>query len=196
MIPVLVLASASPRRSQILDLLGLPYEIRVPRTAESLADGESPRAEAVRLAREKAAAVPARRGELVVAADTLVAIDDRVLGKPADAPEAQRMLMELQGRRHEVFTGLALLLDGRTEADVAVTSVWFRSLDAAECAEYVATGEPFDKAGAYGIQGRGAALVERIEGEYFNVMGLPVQLLLSLLSRFGLRYTFGRLGTA
>jgi septum formation protein len=103
------------------------------------------------------------------------------------------MLMKLQGRQHEVHTGLALRFGDRIESDVAVTRVWFRPLDAAECEEYVATSEPLDKAGAYGIQGLGAVLVERIEGEYFNVMGLPVQLLLSLLARFGLRYAYGRL---
>jgi septum formation protein len=195
-IPHLVLASASPRRSEILDLLGLSYEIRAPLTTESLTDGESPGTEAERLAREKAAAVPSRPGELILAADTLVATGDRVLGKPRDGRDAVRMLMQLQGRRHEVFTGLALLLNGRAESGVAATSVWFRSLDAAECEEYVASGEPLDKAGAYGIQGLGASIVERIEGEYFNVMGLPVQLLLSLLLRFELRYAFGCLERA
>jgi septum formation protein len=103
------------------------------------------------------------------------------------------MLGSLQGREHDVYTGVAVMLDGRIEAAVAVTRVWFRSLDASECAEYVATGEPLDKAGAYGIQGLGAVLVRGIEGEYFNVMGLPVQLLLTLLERHGLRYAYGRL---
>ncbi len=152
-----------------------------------------PEDEARRLAVAKAAATVSDPGELVVAADTLVALDDEILGKPVDPADAFRMLMRLQGRRHEVFTGLAVSLNGRIEAEVAITSVWFRLVDGAECAEYVATGEPLDKAGAYGIQGLGAALVQRIEGEYFNVMGLPVQLLLSLLDRFGLRYAYGSL---
>jgi len=193
MTPKLVLASASPRRREILDLLALDYDVRVPDASEILTDGTGPEFEAPRLATDKAASVRAEPSELVVAADTLVAIGDTILGKPREAQEAVRMLMQLQGCRHEVFTGLALRLDGRTESGVAITSVWFRSLDAAECEEYVATGEPLDKAGAYGIQGLGAAVVERIEGEYFNVMGLPVRLFLSLLSRFGLRYAFGRL---
>ena len=130
---------------------------------------------------------------MILAADTLVVLGEEILGKPVDEADALRMLMKLQGRRHEVHTGLALRFGDRIESDVAVTSVWFRSLDAAECEEYVASGEPLDKAGAYGIQGLGAVLVQRIEGEYFNVMGLPVQLLLSLLARFGLRYAFGSL---
>jgi septum formation protein len=189
----LVLASGSPRRREILDLLALEHEVRPPAVAEKLRPGEAPNAAARRLAIEKVAATPSGRDELILAADTLVVLGDKILGKPSDQADAVRMLMQLQGRRHEVFTGLALQVGNRVEADVAVTGVWFRSLDAAECEEYVASGEPLDKAGSYGIQGLGAALVHRIEGEYFNVMGLPVQLLLSLLARFGLRYAYGRL---
>lgn len=189
----IVLASGSPRRREIFELLALDCVVRPPDVEETILEGRSPEEEARRLAVAKAAASVTEPGELVVAADTLVALDDEILGKPVDPADAFRMLMRLQGRRHEVFTGLAVSLDGRIEAGEAITSVWFRSLDAAECAEYVATGEPLDKAGAYGIQGLGAALVQRIEGEYFNVMGLPVQLLLSLLDRFGLRYAYGSL---
>jgi septum formation protein len=191
--PRLVLASGSPRRRQILDLLGLTYAVRVPHVSEELVDGREPAAEAVRLARDKAEAVEASAGELILAADTMVALDDEVLGKPGNPSEAVDMLRRLQGRRHTVFTGVCLRLDGRSEEDVAVTEVWFRSLDTVECREYVDTGEPLDKAGAYGIQGFGATLVQRIEGEYFNVMGLPVQTFLSLIVRFGLRYAPGRL---
>jgi len=191
--PRLVLASGSPRRRQILDLLGLAYEVRVPEVSEELVDGREPAEEAARLARDKARAVSATRAELVLAADTLVALDDAVLGKPVDREQAVHMLRRLQGRRHTVYTGLSLRLDGRCEVEVAVTEVWFRPLDEVECREYVDTGEPLDKAGAYGIQGFGAALVQRIEGEYFNVMGLPVQTFLSLIARFGLRYAYGRL---
>lgn len=191
--PHLVLASGSPRRRQILDLLGLDHTVRVPRVAEVLVAGRTPEAEAARLAVEKGEAVPASPQELVVAADTLVALDDEVLGKPVGPAEALDMLLRLQGRRHTVFTGLCLRLNGRSEVEVAVTDVWFRSLDVAECQEYVDTGEPLDKAGAYGIQGLGATLVQRIDGEYFNVMGLPVQTFLSLIARFGLRYACGRL---
>lgn len=189
----IVLASGSPRRREILELLALDFVVRPPDVEETILEGRGPEEEAHRLAVAKAAASVSDTGELVVAADTLVALDNEILGKPDDSADAYRMLMRLQGNRHEVFTGLAVSLDGRIEAGVAITSVWFRPLDAAECAEYVATGEPLDKAGAYGIQGLGAALVQRIEGEYFNVMGLPVQLLLSLLDRFGLRYAYGSL---
>ncbi len=189
----IVLASGSPRRREILELLALDCVVRPPVVEETILEGRGPEEEARRLAVAKAAASVSDAGELVVAADTLVALDNEILGKPVDPADAFRMLMRLQGRRHEVFTGLAVSLNDRIEAEVAITSVWFRPLDAAECAEYVATGEPLDKAGAYGIQGLGAALVQRIEGEYFNVMGLPVQLLLSLLDRFGLRYAYGSL---
>ncbi len=189
----IVLASGSPRRREIFELLALDCVVRPPDVEETILEGMGPEEEARRLAMAKAAATVSDPGELVVAADTLVALDNEILGKPVDPADAFRMLMRLQGRRHEVFTGLAVSLNGRIEAEVAITSVWFRPLDAAECAEYVATGEPLDKAGAYGIQGLGAALVQRIEGEYFNVMGLPVQLLLSLLDRFGLRYAYGSL---
>jgi septum formation protein len=189
----LVLASGSPRRREILRLLSLEHETRPVAVDEELRPGEDARIEARRLAVEKASAIPCGPEEVIMAADTLVVLGDEILGKPTDEADAVRMLMRLQGRRHEVFTGLALRVGSRIEADVAVTRVWFRSLDAAECEEYVGSGEPLDKAGAYGIQGLGAVLVQRIEGEYFNVMGLPVQLLLSLLARFGLRYAYGSL---
>lgn len=189
----LVLASGSPRRREILHLLGLAHEVRPPKVEETLRPGEGPSAAARRLAVDKATAGRAAPNELILGADTLVVLGTEILGKPADATDAVRMLLTLQGRDHEVYTGLALRIGGRVEADVAVTRVWFRSLDAAECEEYVGSGEPLDKAGAYGVQGLGAALVERIEGEYFNVMGLPVQLMLSLLLQQGLRYAYGRL---
>jgi septum formation protein len=188
-----VLASGSPRRREILYLLGLEHEVRPPDVDERLRPGEEPGVQARRLAVEKASSTAADGGDLTLAADTLVVLGEEILGKPVDEADAVRMLLKLQGRRHEVHTGLALRFGDRIESDVAVTRVWFRSLDAAECEEYVASGEPLDKAGAYGIQGLGAVLVQRIEGEYFNVMGLPVQLLLSLLARFGLRYAYGSL---
>ena len=190
----LVLASGSPRRREILHLLGLEHEIRPPDVDERLSPGVEPGAQARRLAVEKVSSTAGDADDMILAADTLVVLGEEVLGKPADEADALRMLLKLQGRQHEVHTGLALRLGERIESDVAVTRVWFRSLDAAECEEYVATSEPLDKAGAYGIQGLGAVLVQRIEGEYFNVMGLPVQLLLSLLERFGLRYAYGSLG--
>ena len=188
-----VLASGSPRRREILYLLGLEHEVRPPDVDERLRPGEAPGVQARRLAVEKASSTAADGDDLILAADTLVVLGEEILGKPIDEADAVRMLVRLQGRQHEVHTGLALRFGDRIESDVAVTRVWFRSLDAAECEEYVASGEPLDKAGAYGIQGLGAVLVQRIEGEYFNVMGLPVQLLLSLLARFGLRYAYGSL---
>jgi septum formation protein len=189
----LVLASGSPRRSEILDLLGLEHEVRPCAIDETVFPGEAPGEAARRLAAEKASIAAAGEGELVLAADTLVVLGSEILGKPGDPAEAVRMLGQLQGRDHEVFTGVALRIEDRIEVGVAVTRVWFRPVDAAECEEYVATGEPLDKAGAYGIQGLGAALVQRIDGEYFTVMGLPVQLLLTLLGRYGLRFAYGRL---
>ncbi|MFQ5747558.1 MAG: Maf family protein, partial [Gemmatimonadota bacterium] len=174
-------------------LLGLEFEVRVPETDEAWMPDEAPPVAARRLAERKLAAVSGGPDEIILAADTLVALAGEPLGKPRDAPEAIAMLERLAGRRHTVFTGLALAMEGRIESGVRETKVWVRPVDRVECAEYVATGEPLDKAGAYGIQGLGAALVERIEGEYFNVMGLPVQLFLELLGRFRLRYAFGRL---
>ena len=191
MTPRLVLGSGSLRRRDILTRLGLPFEVRVPEVDESTSDDEDPAEAAVRLALAKARHAKPGRDELVLAADTLVVVDDAILGKPRDPDDACRMIAALAGRPHTVFTGLALASPDRMETAVEATRVWFRSLDEAEGAEYVATGEPMDKAGAYGIQGFGAAIVERIEGDYFNVMGLPVQRFLELLRRHGWRYAFG-----
>ncbi len=170
--PVLVLASGSPRRRQLLEMLGIPVEVRPSHVPEVAAPGEPPRAYAERLAREKAAAVP---GPLVLGADTTVVVEGEMLEKPADAADALRMLRRLQGRTHQV-----------------ITAVTFRPADDDFLRAYIATGEPMDKAGAYGIQGYGAALVERIEGDFFGVMGLPVRLVLDLLARAGYSYAFGR----
>lgn len=187
----LVLASASARRRDILTRLGLEFEVRIPEVDEAIHAGESPESAACRLATAKARAVDPAPGELVVAGDTLVAVGGTVLGKPKDAADAERMMARLAGRAHVVFTGLAIADAGCVESAVERTRVWFRSLDGPEAAEYVATGEPLDKAGAYGIQGFGAAIVARIDGDYFNVMGFPVQRFLELLRRFELRYAFG-----
>ncbi len=191
--PRLVLASASPRRSEILRQLGILHEVRAPGVEETVQPGEAPAVAARRLAEEKARAVVASAGEWVLAADTIVALGDDALGKPSSREEAVEMLVRLSGRRHEVFTGLALLHASHLASGVARTSVRFRSVARSECEEYVATGEPLDKAGAYGIQGRGAALVDHIDGDFFNVVGLPVRLLLSLFERHGLRYDFAGL---
>ena len=188
--PDLVLASASPRRALILDSLSIPYDVRVPTSRETLLPGELPAVAARRLATEKAASISLASGEVAIAADTIVALESESLGKPADRAEAVEMLLRLSGRDHFVYTGLAVRSTARTVSGVERTRVHFRQLARPECEEYVATGEPLDKAGAYGIQGRGAALVERIDGDFYNVVGLPVQLLFSLLARHGVRYDF------
>ncbi len=190
MIP-LVLASGSPRRRTVLATLGLDFDVRPPDLAEELRVGESAAEAARRLAEEKAWAVEAATEELVLAADTIVALEGRLLGKPAHAEEAAEMLAELAGRRHTVVTGVALRRAGDRWSTVARTDVIFRPLQGAEIDSYVATGEPLDKAGAYGIQGYGAALVERIEGDFYNVMGLPIPALLELLGMAGCRYEYG-----
>jgi len=187
--PVLVLASGSPRRRQLLEMLGLEVEVRPPHIPEIRAPGEAPRAYVERLAREKAASVP---GELVLGADTTVVVDGEVLEKPADAADALRMLHRLQGRTHQVLTAIALKTPRGILGATDVTAVAFRAADDDLLRAYVATGEPMDKAGAYGIQGYGAALVERIDGDFFSVMGLPVRRVLQLLEQAGYRYRFGR----
>lgn len=190
--PRLILASRSPRRAEILGRLGLSYETIPSDIDESVAGGEAPEAAAERLARLKAQSA-ARVGALSIGCDTLVVHEGAVLGKPASEAEAREMLGRLQGDEHAVYTGIAIATPERVESAVETTRVWFRSLDPQECAEYVASGESMDKAGAYGIQSFGAAIVARIDGDYFNVMGLPIQKLLELLRRFGWRYAFGRL---
>jgi septum formation protein len=186
----IVLASSSPRRAQLLDLLGLTFETAPADIDETWRNGEPPAAHAERLAREKAA-LRARPGTLVIGADTIVVVDGAILGKPADATDAAAMLRRLSGREHEVFTAVAVAHADRAASGVARTEVRFRTLDDATIAAYVATGEPMDKAGAYGIQGYGAVLVERIDGDYFTVMGLGLGLLVDLLARVGLAYRFG-----
>jgi septum formation protein len=190
---MIVLASTSPRRQQLLDMLGIEYEIDPARIDESQNPGEPPEELAVRLARQKAVTVAQRHtGVPVLAADTLVVIDGVVLGKPASRAEAKRMLTMLSGRQHRVITAVALAWDGQMRELYDVTKVWFRSLDEAFIAEYVATGEPLDKAGSYAVQGRGAVLVQRIEGDFFGVMGLPIRLVVSLMEAAGLPYRFTR----
>ncbi len=186
----IVLASSSPRRRQLLELLGLRPEIVPADIDETWRNGEAPAAHAERLAREKARAA-ARDGAAVVGADTIVVIGGEILGKPRDGAEAQAMLRQLAGREHEVFTAVAVAYGSAFASGVSRTLVRFRALDDASIAAYVATGEPMDKAGAYGIQGYGAVLVERIDGDYFTVMGLGLGLLVELLGKVGLAYRFG-----
>ncbi len=189
----LVLASASPRRMDILRQLGLDPSVEVADVEEAFRTGETAEDHVRRLAREKVQAVAALRpGALVVGGDTVV-VGAEVLGKPADESEALEMLLSLAGRTHEVLSGLAVSLGGRTVCTVARTDVVFRAYDEAEARAYVRTGEPMDKAGAYGIQGLGAALVEEIRGDYYTVVGFPVASFVALLEEIGVRYAFGRL---
>jgi septum formation protein len=172
---VLVLASGSPRRRAILEQLGVEFRVEPPEVAE-LEEGD-PRELVLENARRKAAAV---EGERVLGVDTAVVLDDRALGKPHDAQEAERFLRMLSGRDHEVMSGIALRDDAGERSDVSVTRVRFRALDPRTIDWYVSRGEWGDCAGGYAIQGKGAALVEEIEGDYWNVVGLPVPALLEL----------------
>lgn len=192
--PPLILASQSPRRAELLGRLGLDFEIIPAEIDESYIDHEMPADHAERLAREKALTVATSHSEaLVVGSDTIVVLGNDVLGKPRDREDAIEMLLRLSGREHEVFTGVAVASGERAESSLERVRVRFRNLDRQMCEEYVATGEPLDKAGAYGIQGFGSALVGEIHGDYFAVMGLPVVRTLDLIERFGWRYAFGRL---
>ena len=192
--PRLVLASQSPRRRELLTLVGLAHEVRPADVDETPLPGEEPVPHAERLARAKAETLAALAPDAaVVAADTIVVIDGLILGKPADAADARATLRRLAGRTHTVFTAVAVARGGRTVSGVEEVQVTFRALDDREIASYVATGEPMDKAGSYGIQGFGATIVERIDGDYFAVMGLPLVRLVGLLGEVGLRYEFGTL---
>ena len=174
---VLVLASRSPRRAKLLREAGYEFDVVPADVDESRLDGETPRQYVARVAGSKASAVAARAGDrIVVAADTVVLIDGLVLGKPADRRDAASMLARLSGRTHEVLTGMVVARGGRLRNVVEVTRVTFATLDPARIAWYAATGEPDDKAGAYAVQGIGSRFVERIEGSYTNVVGLPVAL--------------------
>jgi septum formation protein len=192
-----VLASASPRRRQLLDLIGIAHEVRPADIDESMRPREAPRRHAERLAREKATAIAKRDPDLItIAADTIVVINRKVLGKPRDADDAARMLALLSGREHVVTTAVAVSRGKKLRSAVEEVRVKFRRLREDEIEAYIATGEPMDKAGAYGIQGYGATIVERIEGDYFAVMGLPIVRLIGLLRDVGVRYQFGTLATS
>ena len=171
-----MLASQSPRRSEILRQAGIAFTVRVAAVDETPLEGEKPEDYVVRLAEMKARAVAAGPDETVLGADTTVVIDGEMLGKPADAADARRMLERLSGRQHEVITGICLKRGLEVVRDCAVTKVWFAPMGAREIEEYVGSGEPMDKAGAYAIQGLASKFIERIEGCYCNVVGLPVAL--------------------
>ncbi len=184
----LTLASSSPRRRQLLEMLGIPIRVVPSNVPEIRRSFETPMDYVERLAREKALGV---RGRLVLGADTTVVVRDEVLEKPLDQADALRMLRKLQGRTHQVVTSVALVAGERIHQATDVTNVSFRRMNPEYLRAYVATGEPMDKAGGYGIQGYGAALVDRIEGDFFSVMGLPIRLVLRLMEEAGERYEFG-----
>lgn len=191
---MIILASESPRRRQLLEMLGIPHEVVPAAVNERPEPGELPESMAVRLAREKAQSVAQRRPEApVLAADTVVVVDDQILGKPVDAAEAEQMLSLLSGREHRVVTAVALAPPGGEVLErYDVTRVRFRTLAPEIIAAYVATGEPLDKAGGYGVQGYGAVLIERVDGDFFSVMGLPLRLVVDLLEAAGQPYRFTR----
>ena len=184
----IILASQSPRRKELLERMGIQdFETISPNVDESAFHGLPPEELVRRLSAEKAAAVAGKVGEdaIVIAADTVVALEGAVLGKPADELDAFKMLSALSGVRHQVYTGVTVCRGGEKQTAHEVTDVTFRELSEREIEDYIATGEPMDKAGAYGIQGYGALLIQGISGDYYNVMGLPVCRLSGMLSRFG-----------
>jgi septum formation protein len=189
----IVLASGSPRRKQLLEMLRIPFRVIPPDVDEHVLPGEQPEAYVTRLSRAKAQAVVSRvPGEIVLAADTTVVLGGRIFEKPTSPANAVEMLEQLQGRTHEVLTAVAVADNGRLEQALDVSRVTFRPTSRETLEEYVATGEPLDKAGAYAIQGLGAPLIERVEGDFFGVMGLPLRLALDLLAKFGRPYRFTR----
>jgi septum formation protein len=195
--PRVILASQSPRRRDLLTMLRIPHDVRPANVDESVWPGEAPVPHCERLARAKAAVLGAQDPEaVVVAADTIVVLDGDILGKPASRDEAIVTLLRLAGRTHTVHTAVAVAHRGRTVAGVETVAVTFRPRTPAQVAAYVDTGEPMDKAGAYGIQGFGAVNIERIEGDYFAVMGLPLGRLVALLEELGVTYPFAPLAFA
>jgi len=185
----IILASQSPRRRQLLEQLGLRFSIVVPRASEDYSPALGPEEIVGELSRRKAEAVRRQTPDsnaVIIAADTMVFLDGLRLGKPRDGQEAFTMLSALSGRTHQVRTGVTVAQGERLETRVETTSVTFRPLSPREISAYIATGDPMDKAGAYGVQGKAALFVERLEGDYFNVMGLPLCLLGRLLGEFGI----------
>ena len=192
-----VLASGSPRRRELLKLVGIPHEVRPANIDESLRPRETPARHAERLAREKATAIATRDPNLIViGADTIVVINRKILGKPASVEQAAAMLRQLSGREHKVVTAVAVSRGKILRSAVEEVQVRFRKLRDDEIDAYIATGEPMDKAGAYGIQGYGATIVECVDGDYFSVMGLPLARLVGLLRDVGVKYRFGEPLTA
>ena len=170
----LILASQSPRRRELLGLFHIPFDIRVADIDEAMDPGKAPFDEVARVSRLKALAVPREAEDIVIAADTIVVCQDKLLGKPHSPEEAVQMLQLLSGRDHQVMTGLTVLRGDTAVTHTEVTDIHFRELTEAEIAAYVASGEPMDKAGSYGIQGGAALFCEKMVGDYYNVVGLPV----------------------
>jgi septum formation protein len=192
-----VLASSSPRRRELLELIGIAHEVRPANIDETMRPREAPRRHAERLAREKASAIATRDPDIItIGADTVVVINRKVLGKPSDPERAAWMLGMLSGREHTVITAVAVSRGKKLRSAIEEVRVKFRRLRDDEIEAYIATGEPMDKAGAYGIQGYGATIVERIEGDYFAVMGLPLVRLIGLVRDVGVIYRFGDLVTS
>lgn len=202
--PEVVLASGSPRRRELLTLIGIPHRVQPADIDERVLPEEAPAPHCERLALEKATVVARSIGDgdrpsdsaggapIVLAADTIVVVDGDVLGKPRDADEARGMLRRLSGRTHTVHTAVAAVRGPRAASRVDTVAVAFRALSDAEIDAYVATGEPMDKAGAYGIQGYGAAIVRRVDGDFFAVMGLGLVTVVELLRELGIGYESGR----
>ena len=192
MTPKIVLASQSPRRAELLRMLGFEFDVVPADIDETYTAAETGPVHAQRLAREKAEAIARRQPDaVVVGSDTVVVVDGDVLGKPASNDKAVEMLMRLQGRTHQVATGIAIAVGARVTDEIEVVDVKFRPFDRRTAEAYVETGEPMDKAGAYGIQGYGSSLVEWVRGDYFAVMGLPVQRMIRMMERMGYTYDFG-----
>ena len=183
----IILASQSPRRKELLGLLNIPFTIRVADIDESMDPALSPFDEVARVSRLKALAIDRQPEDVVIAADTIVVCDDKVLGKPIDARDANRMLSMLSGRAHQVMTGMTVLRGDRVISHTEVTDVYFRPLTQQQIEAYIATKDPMDKAGSYGIQSGAAIFVEKISGDYYNVMGLPVCRLSQILEQIAPR---------
>lgn len=181
----IILASASPRRKELLTTAGVEFEVLVSEADETVPEGTAPKDAAIMTAEKKALAVAENsRDSVVIGADTIVVIDGKILGKPKDEADAADMLRTLSGREHDVITGVCITDGEKTEKFAQVSRVRFYDLTDDEITAYVATKEPMDKAGAYGIQGRGCVLVESIEGDYFNIVGLPVAATVRALKNF------------
>ena len=177
----IILASQSPRRKELLGLFHIPFTVRVADIDETIDPSKPAFDEVARISRQKAEAIPREPDDIVIAADTIVVCQGQLLGKPTDPADAERMLTLLSGTHHQVMTGMTVLRNNRRIVCTEVTDIYFRSLSKKEILFYIATGEPMDKAGAYGIQGGAALFTEKICGDYYNVMGLPVCRLSNIL---------------